>query len=212
MTTDSPVRTHCPNCNAKLHRQDLSLCAYCATPLSLGGKIDRPNDETIRRLERLREKPEYAAAIGAKPFDPDVLAAMNRATSSAWALLLIAVVAGAAVVFAGGAFSWSSPLVIVPLAVGVVALALFARAASLRSRERALPLVRRPALVTDRRSETAAKGGRAATVYFFTMRFDDGSEGEFHWSGQGTMNEPLTPGVTGIAYTRSMKLVEFKRL
>jgi hypothetical protein len=71
-------------------------------------------------------------------------------------------------------------------------------------------MLRRPAMVGIRRSETdAVKGG---TTYYFTLRFDDGSEGEFLWPGQGTAYDPLSNGYTGVAYTRGPKLVDFRRL
>ena len=211
MTTQAPAKTHCPNCGAKLHRQDLSLCAYCATPLSLGGKIDRPDDETIRRLHRLREKPEFAAAAAEQPFDSEVVARIQRASSAGWALMLVGL--GLIVLRkAFGPLAEPHPLLFAGAAACAVAAFLLLCGAALASRERKAALVRRPALILDRRSETGAKGGRAVTTYFFTMRFDDGSEGEFRWPGQGTANEPWPNGTTGVAYTRGQTLVEFRRL
>jgi hypothetical protein len=212
MTTQTPPRTHCPNCGAKLHRQDLSLCAYCATPLSLGGKVDRPSDETTRRLQRLREKPEFSAAMAWKPFDPQVLAQMNRSSSAGWALLFLSAALAIVRLLIGRPIHGTGPLMIATGVAAVLGALLLLRSSLLRSRERGQALVRRPALVLDRRSETNSRGGRAVTTYFFTMRFDDGSEGEFRWLGQGTGNEPLSGGVTGIAYTRRQELVEFRRM
>lgn len=63
-----------------------------------------------------------------------------------------------------------------------------------------------------RRSETRERRGPGATVYYFTLHFDDGSEGEFQWPGQGTLYEPMPNGTTGIAYTRGDRLIEFKKL
>jgi len=75
------------------------------------------------------------------------------------------------------------------------------------------PLLVRPAIVAERRSETNLEGHWGArTVYFFTLRFDDGSEGEFKWPGQGLSNEPMTNGQTGIAYTRGQDLIAFRKL
>ena len=212
MSTEAPARTHCPNCNAKLHRQDLSLCAYCATPLSIGGRAVA-DDETIQRLKRMREHKGFPAAIEFRPFDPGVLARMNRANAWAWALGFVGLVALVLrLILARGAFSPADPYLAAPLALVGVSLFLFARAASLRRRELSLPLVRRPAIVVDRRSVTSSRGAGAATTYHFTMRFDDGSEGEFAWPGQGTSYEPLVNGTTGVAYTRGQTLIEFRRL
>jgi predicted amidophosphoribosyltransferase len=50
MATDAAVLTNCPNCGAKLKRPDLSLCAYCAMPLAMGGRAAVADDETTQRL------------------------------------------------------------------------------------------------------------------------------------------------------------------
>ena len=42
MTTGTAQLTHCPTCGVKLHRTDLSLCAYCASPLKLGNASAPP--------------------------------------------------------------------------------------------------------------------------------------------------------------------------
>jgi predicted nucleic acid-binding Zn ribbon protein len=209
MATAAPPRTHCPTCGAKLHRTDLSLCAYCATPLSIADAPGRVDDETIQRLKRLREHAGFAAAMAFSPLDRE--AERQRATlltAGALALLL-------AVVPALG-LAWSAlhgdrwipwAIAAAPLALaGVVLLAL--RGSSRRAAEKK-PMLRRPALVVVRRSETGAESG---TTYYFTLRFDDGAEGEFAWPGQGTSYEPLVNGFTGIAYTRGTKLIDFRRL
>jgi len=63
-----------------------------------------------------------------------------------------------------------------------------------------------------RRSETSESGRRAATTYFFLLHFDDGSEGEFSWPGQGTMYEPMPNGTTGLAYTLGDRLLDFRKM
>jgi len=88
----------------------------------------------------------------------------------------------------------------------------FVDTAGIRRKAESLPLLRRPALVVSRRSSTSEHRGRAATTYFFTLHFDDASEGEFRWPGQGTMYEPMPNGTTGLAYTRGERLVEFRKL
>jgi len=49
-----------PNCGAKLHRPDLSLCAYCAMPLDIASGPPKVDDETIARPQahaRARQLP-----------------------------------------------------------------------------------------------------------------------------------------------------------
>jgi hypothetical protein len=211
MPTEAPARTHCPNCGAKLHRQDLSLCAYCATPLTLGGKVETAGDETAKRLLRLRELPAFGTAMALTPRDPEVelRAERLRARGSILVVIFVVVLAYAALLSA----PLTRPSVLTGALSASLALAIlsFARAATLQRKSLALPLLRRPALVVDRRSVTAEKGGQGSTVYFFTLHFDDASEGEFRWPGQGTMYEPMPNGTTGLAYTRGERLIEFRK-
>jgi len=212
MTTEAPVRTHCPNCGAKLHRQDLSLCAYCASPLTLGGKVEATGDETAQRLIRLREKPEFATAMAWTPRDPEVEMRAEGLRAKAWVLLVLSIAAfGASTVFSRS-ITDPNAVTIVAGAILIGALAVFVVTAVQRRRSLSLPLLRRPALVVDRRSVTAERGGPGSTTYFFTLHFDDASEGEFRWPGQGTMYEPMPNGTTGLAYTRGERLIEFKKL
>ena len=41
--------------------------------------------------------------------------------------------------------------------------------------------------------------------------FDDASEGEFRWPGQGTMYELMPNGTTGLAYTRGERLIQLRK-
>lgn len=208
MTTQTAPRTHCPNCGAKLHRPDLSLCAYCATPLDLGAaaKVD---DETIQRLKRMREHEKFAAALGFTPRDPRVERKAARILT--WGSVAAVVCALAwLVVLLSWWRGWSLTLPIaVAASLSVVAFALLAVPGVMRRASDARPLLKRPALVVVRRSEMSADGG---TNYYFTLRFDDGAEGEFHRPGLGTMYEPMANGTSGIAYTRGADLVDFRRL
>ncbi|MEY2746971.1 MAG: hypothetical protein RL112_2013 [Planctomycetota bacterium] len=207
MATETALKTHCPNCGAKLHRPDLSLCAYCATPLSIGA-AQQVDAATIARLQRMREHKSFAAAMSFVPPDQVVERQAGRLLTRG----TLALAAGLALGLAG--FLLRDGAAFLPLVVlgGALALAgswALLRPAALRAAHRAAPLLRRPALVAERRSTTALEG---AVDYYFTLRFDDGSEGEFHWPGQGTMYEPLSNGYTGIAYTRGDRLIDFRRL
>jgi hypothetical protein len=94
----------------------------------------------------------------------------------------------------------------------LMAIMFLASSRKMLAEERQRPMLRRPAIVVERRSETAAGKQREQTLYYFTLRFDDGSEGEFRWPGQGTLYEPMTNGMVGVAFTRGDQLIEFKRL
>jgi hypothetical protein len=210
MSTATEPRTHCPTCGAKLHRTDQSLCAYCATPLSIADRPARVDDETIRRLKRLREHASFGAAMAFTPPDLETEHARARlllAGTVAFLLAILPALAAAWLAVQGGAWKPAGALAAASLAAG---LACLARRAALRRRALAQTLLRRPGLVVLRRSETDERSGRV--TYFFTLRFDDGSEGEFRWPGQGTAYEPLSNGFTGIAYTRGADLVDFRRI
>ena len=210
-STDSALRTHCPNCVAKLKRPDLSLCAYCATPLQLGGKDVSGRDETVLRLRRLREKPEFAALSVWTPSDPEVLVRVRKQRTLAAVFFAVGLATG----LVGWARHGADGELVWNVATGawlVVAIALLARSSVLLKTASARPMLRRPAIVVERRSETAMTQRDKPTVYYFTLRFDDGSEGEFRWPGQGTLYEPMANGMTGVAYTRGDQLVEFRRL
>lgn len=212
MTTEAPARTHCPNCGAKLHRQDLSLCAYCATPLTLGGKVEIAGDEVAQRLTRLREHKDFASSMRWTPRDPEIELRVERLRSRAWLLFILSVAILGASTLISKSLAEPNALTFVGGAGVLGSLAMFAWAALERRRSLSLPLLRRPSLVVNRRSITAEKAGPGATVYFFTLHFDDASEGEFRWPGQGTMYEPMPNGTTGVAYTRGERLIEFKKL
>jgi hypothetical protein len=212
MPAEATVLTHCPNCGAKLHRTDLSLCAYCATPLSLGGAVATAGDETAQRVARLREHPAFAAAMAWTPGDPDAGRRTKGVRMLAWVMFFFAVaIFTFAVVRDGGFPRDSSPIVFSGLAAatGVLILVL---SGVVGKKSAELPLLRRPGIVIVRRSETRERGGPGSTTYFFTLHFDDGSEGEFRWPGQGTLYEPMPNGTTGIAYTRGDRLLEFRKL
>lgn len=210
MATEAPTKTNCPNCGARLARQDLSLCAYCATPLQIGAKSAPASDETTLRLQRLREHAAWPQAMTWTPIEPDILDRTSRAKSIATLLFFLAAISVAIGIWRGA--TWNGPWMIAATVMATTAIALVLSASVARSRAHVRPMLRRPALVVSRGSKTLAKGSRGATTYYFLLRFDDGSEGEFSWRGQGTAIEPHPNGTTGIAYTRGERLIELRRL
>ena len=218
MAAAAPALTHCPNCGAQLKRPDLSLCAYCAMPLAMGGRASVADDETTQRLKRMREHPNFPAALALVPPDPEVERAVAARRNRGLALVLVGSAWFAGVVLAQTLRSAAVDLLSPWLwATHSLLLIGFARIASAGLARRGAgsgkPLLVRPAIVAERRSETHPEGRWGArTTYFFTLRFDDGSEGEFKWPGQGLSNEPLTNGQTGVAYSRGMHLIAFRKL
>jgi hypothetical protein len=212
MTTGTAPLARCPTCGAKLHRTDLSLCAYCASPLDLGAKTAPPDDETQRLLQKLEQHPSYGAAMLWTPPDAEVESRIGGLRSYATTAIVLALLVVAGGSLFGGLHVWTSPVTIVSALLIGLGLALLVLATAVRARSRRLPLLRRPARVLDRRSRTAESDRVGATQYFFQLRFSDGSEGEFRMPGRGTMHEPPTVGATGVAYSRGASLLEFRRL
>jgi len=212
MVTEPPTPTTCPTCGVKITLTHLSLCAYCGSPLAITSGERPPVDRTtMRRLAKMTEHADYAEAMTWDP--PETLgvqAVIARRTPADVALVL------------GGLFAlgglWSvlsagnAPLGWTALGLGAVAMAwgIATRLSVSRVVVEAgsAPLMRRPAIVADRRSETDVESG--STLYFFQLQFDDGSEAEFRFPGRGASYEPLVKGNTGLAYTRRQDLLAFR--
>lgn len=202
-------RTHCPTCGAKIARPDLSICSYCLTPLSLGGERKPRDSATSQRLAKMRDHPEFKAA---EAWDPPEGAEYRRAARNQTLGFVALVLGGASAVYA--ALSRAEPTLTSAPGIAAVVLVLCGLAgwiagARQRGRILALPLLKRPALVTCRRSETLLEGG-GRTIYTFTLEFEDGSEGEFRFHGLGASHDPLVAGNLGIAYTRRETLLAFR--
>jgi hypothetical protein len=211
MADASATLTHCPTCGVKLHRTDLSLCAYCAAPLRMGANTAPPDDETQRLFAKIESHPGFAAAMQWSPIEPALEAKAARLSAWGWLCVLVAAAfcTGAAFMESGGYIGrWPVLAAVVVLAAATF---LLAGAATVRGNARHAAMLRRPARVLDRRSRTEFSEAVGATTYFFQLRFSDGSEGEFRFPGRGTMYEPPTVGAAGIAYTRGAELIEFKR-
>lgn len=211
------VRTHCPTCGARLTRPELSICAYCATPLGLGEETREPT-ETMLRLGRMARHEKYAETMACEPA-PEIedLAATALASRA-----LVAVGVGAFLALLALPWTWSfgGELALawrsLPGAIGLVllatGLAVWQVARRRTVRARAVPLLKRPALVASRRSETSPDGMGYRTVYFFQLEFADGSSGEFRYPGRGVNHDLLVAGNTGVAFTRADLLVDFLQI
>ena len=210
-------RTHCPTCGARLARPELSICAYCAAPIDLGEVVREPT-ETMRRLERMTEHEKYGPAQAWEP--PPEIEDLRATALGSRGLLMV----GFGVFFAclslpwgllAGkplAASWATPPAALGVLLLVVGLVQWLVAARRIAAARTVPLLKRPALVTSRRSETAIRGGSYSTVYHFQLEFADGSAGEFRYPGRGINHDLLVGGNTGVAFTRGDLLVDFHQI
>ncbi|MCC7011772.1 MAG: hypothetical protein IT454_04340 [Planctomycetes bacterium] len=211
MATTSAPLTNCPTCGVKLHRTDLSLCAYCAAPLRMGASTAAPDDETQRLFAKIQNHPSFAAAMTWTPLEPEVDAKATRLAAWGWMFVALAVAfcVGAAFMDKGGYIGrWPVLVAVLWIAISIF---LLAGAVTVRGNAKHATILRRPARVLDRRSRTELSEKLGATTYYFQLRCSDGSEGEFRFTGRGTLYEPPTVGASGIAYTRGDTLIEFKR-
>ena len=210
MATQTAPLTHCPTCGVKLERPELSMCAYCASPLRVG-PVEVPNDETQKRLAKVKAHADFAAAQSWLPIDPLLEAKAVRLGSLGWMALFLGLAVGAG---AGLKLRGMEPIAPYAVAAGlsVIGLVLLFCAAATRALHRRTPMLKRAAYVLDRRSETRISGGVGSTLYVFKIRFEDGSEGEFSHVGRGSMYEPPANGAAGVAYTRAARMLEFRRI
>lgn len=209
--------TQCPACGARITRPELSLCAYCATPLAISTTTRSADEATLKRLARMSEHKDYAEATS---WEPDLADDAPGAARRRLRGLLLAL-AGLVLVLLGGlppllrgepgaaATAWPLWLGVVLAAAGLLQVS---RASALVARVRNQPLLKRPAIVMDRRSVTTPTASGSRTVYFFTLQFSDGSAGEYSFLGRGAHYEVPAAGATGLAATRGARLLEFLRL
>ncbi len=213
-TKESPVR-QCPACGAKITRPELSLCAYCGAPVGLLSKDEarQAGEEsvTMRRLAKMADHKLYASAMAWDPPDSERVQAGRRSVRRGRLLFVVGLALAAALV--AGTDAWGPGPALGLVGAGAMAVVGGLRALGGKKfvdEGSKLPVLKRPALVVDRRSETTIQGSRGLTVYTFTLEFADGSVGDFRFPGRGTSYDLMAAGATGMAYTRGAELLAFK--
>lgn len=196
----------------KITRDDLSLCSYCGAPVQLGEQKARIS-ALQKRLGKMPEHKNYEAALAYQPSESELYLAGMRDKGIArwWIFATVATAAWAIYLIVS-----SGTLLNLPLPLSVVSLILTfkyaARGSKACEEASSMPLLKRVAIVHERRSETTYKGSKGKTAYYFQLEFADGGKGEFRQPGKGPQFEPLVNGNTGMAYTRGQELLEFKVL
>ncbi|MDP6540061.1 MAG: hypothetical protein QF903_12750 [Planctomycetota bacterium] len=213
MATTTENTVLCAGCGAKIPRT-VSICPYCVTPTQAPEAATGVAEATRERLGRMQEKEEFALAMQwTPPPGPAPPRALRRGRRGNSLLVVAGLVFLGGSVWSEGPRVWlSTPLVVLPLALvawGLTDLLAVRRARAELARGE---LIRRAARIAGRRSETTVHRNRGETTYFFQIEFADGTEGEFAFPGRGASHEPLTAGVTGVAYTRGPRLLAFERI
>ena len=208
-TTEIEVKS-CPGCGAKLPEVALSICPYCVTPLGLAEEDDTEESPYAARIARVLAHDTLPEVMAWTPAEgPDFvrggqLVFRGKLTATIGALL------GFSSLLLG-----SAPLSALPL-IGLAAImggiALIVQGKRVRAEALSKGMLRRPAVIVDRRSEITLKSLGGNTTYFFEIEFEGGLRGEFCWPGRGINTEPFTSNLPGVAFTRGVELVHFKHI
>ena len=217
MSVDTPPkpsakRETCPTCGASLPDVPVSLCPYCASPLET--REDREQKASIHaaRIGKIAGHADYAAAL---EWTPPESRDWARGKRKAWWGLRLGVsgvaLAVLGAVTSGGAVL-TSPLFWLGLGVTAWGVSWSIKGRQMQAAAVAQPVLKRPALILDRRSETAIRGWTGDTTYFFRIEFEDGIQGEFAYPGLGAQDEPYANNLPGVAYTRGPVLLHFRHI
>lgn len=203
----------CSNCNAKLPDTPVSLCPYCAMPI-LGAPEASEGGESPNagRIARVREHEDFAAAMDWSP--PESFDYRSGSARIWWGQLAIG--AGVVGVVLGALLAGGNPAQHVLGWLGILLLAagIYGRLSGAAMKKKAveMPLLRRPGLVVDRRSDTVLRGWSGSTTYYFTIELEGGVRGEFAYPGRGAQEDPYVNNLPGVAYTRGETLLHFRHI
>jgi len=207
-------RTHCPNCGARLPEQPLSICSYCAMPLDLATpKETGAQSPNLAKIQRIAEQPDFGPAMQRTPPEgPDYQAGRHRAARGRGVLAAGVVLVCAVLLGRGERPLFTHPLFVLGVLAAGIGAWWWIRGAEAMRHATAHPLVRRTALILDRRSDTALEGWWGNTTYYFKLEFPDGTTGEFAYVGRGASEDLFVNGMTGVAYTRGDRLLDFTHI
>ncbi|MEZ6018244.1 MAG: hypothetical protein R3F49_24310 [Planctomycetota bacterium] len=210
--TEAQKRGACPQCGAKLPDVPVSLCPYCASPLET--KADREAKASVHsaRIERIRAHKDLPEALAWTP--PEGPEFHRGRRLSWWGSRLIGtglILTGIAGVSTGAAAA-TAPALWLGILAAASGVWLLLKGKHAQQESLRFPLLKRPALILDRRSETEIRGWSGSTTYFFKLEFEDGAQGEFAYPGLGPQDEPYATNLPGVAYSRGQSLLHFRHV
>lgn len=212
IATEAQKRGACPQCGAKLPDVPVSLCPYCATPLESKADRDARSSVHSARIGRVREHKDYAEAMSWTPPEGRGHQQGLRLVWWGWRglglglVLMVAAALRGLEHFATSGLTWAG---LITMGLGIWAVLQGRK--SIQSALR-YSLLKRPALILDRRSETRIRGWTGDTTYFFKLEFEDGAQGEFAFPGLGPQEEPYATNLPGVAYTRGQELLHYRHV
>lgn len=208
MATQTAPVTSCPECGAKIPKAGMSLCPYCASPLQSTPGADQDRSPIVKRLLKMEEKPEFAAALKVTPpWSPEYERARNKQTQGTVLVVLGMIVT--VLEFVLGSGQVTGFLFLGGVVVSALGFMLMIGGASTRSKLDGKKVLKRSASIVVRRSETSLDN---VVIYFYLLQFGDGSEGEFFYPGRGVTSDPYSNGMTGVAFTRGEELLFIERV
>ena len=173
----------CPTCGAKLPETPFSLCPYCASPLE--SKADRDVRASVHatRIGRVAEHANFPGALEwIPPEGPRWIQGQRQVWWGTRGILAGALFGTLWLARAGmqgwanGPSSYLFGLAGQGLLVGLGVWAILRGRRSMRD-SLSQPLLKRPALIIDRRSETFVRGWVGHTIYYFRIEFEGGAQG-----------------------------------
>ncbi|MEM6863452.1 MAG: hypothetical protein AAF627_22155 [Myxococcota bacterium] len=220
MAMDAPAQPetrleHCPHCGSKLPDIPVSLCPYCASPLETAADRKRLESINAGRIERVRGHAQFEEATSwTPPESPRWHAGVRR---SWWSLPTTLTGAGILLLLVvppiGRGFDVQGVFLSL-IGIGLIGFGIYLRVSGTRMQAEAvaLPLLKRPGVIVDRRSETRIRGWDGDTTYYFKVEFEEGVVGEFRYPGLGAQEEPYATNLPGVAYTRGTDLLHFRHV
>lgn len=189
----------------------MSNCLYCGFPFEFSESASEESTAESpfhARIQRVTEHDEYATTLAWEPPPGlDYHRGQSKRRTGIWLLVI-----GAALGLFGflGETSWT--LIVLGALAAAGALWMISKGQQVIASETRWPLQKRACAIVDRRSETEAEGLDGRTSYHFLLEFEDGNRAEFRWPGRGTSHEPMSTGITGVAYTRGQTLLTFRQI
>ena len=211
----------CPQCGSKLPDIPVSLCPYCASPLETAADKRRLESVNASRIGRVLEHDSYEGALA---WDPPEGQDWYEAARLVWwsgpaFLLSVSTLVGGLLRGSSGLGDGHSLSDGLPVFLFLVSVLSLIAGVMLRRKGKARqgaavarPLMKRAALIVDRRSETEISGWSGRTTYYFTVEFEDGGVGEFRFPGLGAQEDPYATNLPGVAYTRGTELLLFRHV
>ncbi len=200
----SPIQ-NCPHCGAR-PRSLGKFCEFCGSLLLVPPVVAESAlvESLERRFERLESHPSFASLLSKRP------SAAGKIASS-----MIGVVFAAVFIVVSGmmvfAFSFTGPLVLVPLLILGVGIYVFLRALGQGTRLATAELVARPAVIAGERTRIDGGGdGPGHTQYFVTIEARDGKRTEL--AASGLLVGRVAEGDIGVAYVKADHLLDFERV